>query len=109
MASVNVIIEEKLVESCNFKSGLFKKKLFHPLIKEVRGEGLLLAVKLTKPEYIGYIIAHAPEYGIILDYFLFCADAFRIAPPLTISEDEISRACSQINKLLDDAVQNVKK
>lgn len=109
MASLNVLIEEKLVENCNIKSGLFKKQLVHPLVKEVRGEGLLLAVQLTSPEYIGYVIAHAPKYGIILDYFLFCADAFRIAPPLIISEDEISWSCTQIIKLLDDAVKNVKK
>ena len=48
LASLNVIIEEKLAESCNSKSALFKKELNHPLISEVRGEGLLLAVQLTR-------------------------------------------------------------
>jgi 4-aminobutyrate aminotransferase-like enzyme len=36
-----------------------------------------------------YVIAHAPDYGLVLDYFLFCNNAFRIAPPLIISEEEI--------------------
>ncbi|MDP3003437.1 MAG: aspartate aminotransferase family protein [Bacteroidales bacterium] len=109
LASLNVIIEEKLVETCNTKSSLFKKELNHPLISVVRGEGLLLAVQLTDPEYVQYVIAHAPDYGLILDYFLFCNNSFRIAPPLTISEDEISMACRQLKKLLDVAIDNAKK
>ena len=109
LASLNVIIEEKLVESCNSKSALFKNKLSHPLIPEVRGEGLLLAVRLIDPEYVEFVIAHAPDYGLILDYFLFCDNAFRIAPPLTIGENEISEACIQLNRLLDDALNNAKK
>lgn len=107
LAALNVIIEEKLAESCSSKSALFKKELTHPLISQVRGEGLLLAVRLTDPAYIGYVISHAPDYGLVLDYFLFCKDAFRIAPPLIISMDEIKNACSLLSKLLDDAHKNV--
>jgi acetylornithine/succinyldiaminopimelate/putrescine aminotransferase len=107
LASLNVIIEEKLAETCPAKSGLFKKLLNHPLILEIRGDGLLLAVKLAKPEYIPYVISHAPTYGIILDYFLFCNDSFRVAPPLTISMDEITFACRQVKLLLDDAKKNL--
>jgi acetylornithine/succinyldiaminopimelate/putrescine aminotransferase len=103
LASLNVIIDENLVESCDEKSSVFKKKLKHKLIDEIRGEGLLLAVRLKDPKYISYIIAHAPEHGLILDYFLFCGDAFRIAPPLTISIDEIALACTMIEKLLEEA------
>lgn len=108
LASLNVIIEEKLAEKCVSKSILFKKHLTHPLISEVRGEGLFLAVQLSDPSYIQYVIAHAPEFGLVLDYFLFCNNAFRIAPPLIISEDEITLACNQLNKLLDNAADNTK-
>jgi acetylornithine/succinyldiaminopimelate/putrescine aminotransferase len=106
LASLNVIIDEKLAESCNSKSALFKKGLAHPLISRVRGEGLLLAVQLVDPAYIKYVISHAPEYGLVLDYFLFCDNAFRIAPPLIISEEEILLAIDLLNKLLNDAVNN---
>ena len=106
LASLNVIIEEKLSESCNSKSALFKTELKHPLISKVRGEGLLLAVQLTDPSYIKYVIAHAPDYGLVLDYFLFCDNAFRIAPPLIISEEEILLASGLLKKILDDAENN---
>ena len=109
LAALNVIIEENLVESCNAKSELFKKELRHPLISEVRGEGLLLAVQLIDPDYVHHVIIHAPDFGLILDYFLFCNNAFRIAPPLIISEDQIFQSCQQLKRLLDDALNNAKK
>lgn len=108
LASMKVITEEKLVDSCREKSLLFRNQLAHKLISQVRGEGLLLAVQLTQPEYVRYIISRAPHFGLVLDYFLFCDDAFRIAPPLVISDEEINWACTQIALLLDDAEKNVR-
>jgi len=107
LASLKVILEEMLAETCIEKSEIFKRNLNHPLIKEVRGEGLLLAVKLEKPEYVPWIVSQAPRFGIILDYFLFCNDSFRIAPPLTISNEEITFACRQVKLLLDDAMKKL--
>jgi acetylornithine/succinyldiaminopimelate/putrescine aminotransferase len=107
LAALNVIIEEKLAESCNTKSALFRKELKHPLIAEIRGEGLLMAVQLKDPAYIPYVIAHAPEFGLVLDYFLFCNNAFRIAPPLIITEDEIILASRQLKKLLDSVIDYI--
>lgn len=108
LASMMVLVEENLVEGCSRKSELFKTLLRHQLIKEIRGEGLLLAVQLEDPAFVKYAITRAPEHGFLLDYFLFCEGAFRIAPPLTISEDEINLACREIVHLLDDAGKNVR-
>ncbi len=107
LASMKVLTEENLVADCNIKSELFKKELSHRLINGIRGEGLLLAVQLKDPAYVKYAISKAPEYGFILDYFLFCENAFRITPPLTISEGDIRWACRKIEQLLDDAEKNV--
>jgi acetylornithine/succinyldiaminopimelate/putrescine aminotransferase len=107
LASLNVIIDEKLTESCISKSILFRKELVHPLIAEIRGEGLLLAVKLKDPSLIPYVIAHAPSHGLVLDYFLFCDNAFRIAPPLVITETEIIEACRLLKNLFDEAGNNI--
>jgi acetylornithine/N-succinyldiaminopimelate aminotransferase len=108
LASLDVIIEEKLAESCASKSVLFKKELKHPLISAIRGEGLLLAVQLKSHEHVQYAISHAPEKGLVLDYFLFCNDSFRIAPPLIISDDEIIYACRQLLLLLDDVQMKIR-
>jgi acetylornithine/N-succinyldiaminopimelate aminotransferase len=109
LASLNVLIEENLAERSNPKSALFREELVHPLISEVRGEGLFLAIQLIDSGYVHYVITHAPEFGLILDYFLFCNNSFRIAPPLTISSDEITLACHELKSLLDDAMNNAKK
>ena len=107
LAAMKVLTDSNLVESCDDKSLLFKNLLIHELIREGRGEGLLLAVVLPDPAYVRYVITSAPRFGLVLDYFLFCESAFRIAPPLVISEDEIKWACSRIIQLLDEARQNV--
>ena len=109
LASLEVIIDENLVAESRGKSEIIKRNLNHPAIKEIRGEGLLLAVKLSDNESVHFAVAHAPDYGLILDYFLFCGDSFRIAPPLTISDEEILWACNQLDKLLDDVLKNKEK
>jgi acetylornithine/N-succinyldiaminopimelate aminotransferase len=107
LESMKVLSEEGLIKSCNQKSRLFREKLNHKIIKEVRGEGLLLAVEITDPRYLSFIISKAPEFGLILDYFLFCQNAFRIAPPLIINEEQIESACLKLQELLDEAVKKV--
>lgn len=104
LASLNVVIKEGLADDAVRKSGLIKKELGHIALKEVRGEGLLLAADMGDAELTSVVIRNAPDYGIILDYFLFCPEAFRIAPPLTITDEEIVYACGQLKKLLDDAI-----
>jgi acetylornithine/succinyldiaminopimelate/putrescine aminotransferase len=107
LASMKVIKDERLIESSHGKSKLFREKLSHDLILGIRGEGLFLAVQLKKPEYVRYAVARAPEFGLFLDYFLFCDDSFRITPPLIIKEEEIELACRQICALLNDAQRNL--
>jgi acetylornithine/N-succinyldiaminopimelate aminotransferase len=105
-AALKVIITEKLAETCSQKTELFREKLKHPLIKEVRGEGLLLAIQLIDHSYVPYIVANAHRYGLIMDFFLFCNSALRLAPPLIITEAEIKMACQLLLELLDDASEN---
>jgi acetylornithine/succinyldiaminopimelate/putrescine aminotransferase len=85
-----------------YKGELFKKLLVHPRIKEVRGEGLLLAVQFSSEEKNKKIIARCIENGVVVDWFLFRSDAMRIAPPLTISEKEIKWACKMILKSIEE-------
>ncbi|MBN2632559.1 MAG: aspartate aminotransferase family protein [Bacteroidales bacterium] len=108
LASLEVILKEQLAEKASPKSQLFRELLKHDLVTEIRGEGLLLAVQLKTPAHTGYIIANAPRHGLILDYFLFCSDSFRIAPPLIITDNEIKEACSKLISLFDEAQMMLK-
>jgi 4-aminobutyrate aminotransferase-like enzyme len=42
------------------------------------------------------------ERGLITDWFLFCDNALRIAPPLTISFEEIKKACNILLQAMND-------
>ncbi len=105
-AALDVIIEENLIDNCIRRSAQFKSLLVHPAIKSLRGDGLLLAVETANSESVASIVSRAPRFGLLLDYFLFCNDSFRIAPPLTISEAEVKDACDRLFMLLDDVTSN---
>jgi acetylornithine/succinyldiaminopimelate/putrescine aminotransferase len=101
LASLEVIVNEGLAEKALEKEQLIRRELQDMPFTLIRGEGLLLAVVPEKPEIIPAMVARAPEHGLLLDYFLFCAEAFRIAPPLTISDDEIRLACRRLKSLTE--------
>jgi len=96
LATIQVIQEEKLLEQVETKADLFKKLLVHPMIKGIRNKGLMMAVEFESFEVLKPIIDRAIEKGVITDWFLFCDDSMRIAPPLIISEAEIEQACGRI-------------
>ena len=101
LATLNTLLDEKLVEKVEAKGELFKQLLQHPAITEIRGKGLMLALGFDSFETNKAIIDACIEDGIISDWFLHCSDAMRIAPPLTITEEEIKKACAVIIKNIE--------
>jgi acetylornithine/succinyldiaminopimelate/putrescine aminotransferase len=96
LATLEVLESENLIESVIDKGNLFKTLLKHPEIIGVRGQGLMLAVQLKDFEFNKRVIDECIENGLIVDWFLHCDDSMRIAPPLTISSEEIQSACAII-------------
>jgi acetylornithine/succinyldiaminopimelate/putrescine aminotransferase len=101
-ACLSVIRDENIINSVLDKEKLFRKHLNSKKIKEIRGKGLMLAVQLEDSETLYSAIDECIEKGIVTDWFLFCDTAMRIAPPLTITDDEIEVACNIINQSLSD-------
>lgn len=101
LATLNTLLSENIVADVDRKSELFKTLLKHPSIKNIRGKGLMLAVEFDSFETNKSIIDACIEDGIISDWFLHCSDAMRIAPPLIITDEEISKACSIILKNIE--------
>ncbi len=102
LATLRVIQEEKLVEQVAQKAELFKSLLVHPKIKGIRNKGLMMAVAFESFEVLKPIIDRAIELGVITDWFLFCDNAMRIAPPLIITEEEIKKACKIILQAIEE-------
>ena len=102
LAALNYLIDNKVVESVEAKGAMFEERLrSHHRILEIRRSGLLLALELGKPEYLYRLMEIFKEEGIMSDWFLYCDTAFRISPPLTISEAEIAECCEIIHRSLD--------
>lgn len=102
LAALNYLINNNIVEQVEQKGALFEKLLRpHPRILEIRRSGLLLALELGKAEYLYRLMEIFKEIGIMSDWFLYCDTAFRISPPLTISEAEIEECCLLIREALD--------
>ena len=101
LATLRVLQEEHLMAQVGEKANLFKSLLIHPQIKAIRNQGLMMALEFESFEVLKPIIDRAIQLGVITDWFLFCDDSMRIAPPLTISLDEIREACALILKAID--------
>jgi acetylornithine/N-succinyldiaminopimelate aminotransferase len=105
LASLEVLEKEGLIKAVQKKQELLIALLKHTAIREIRASGLLLALDFGTEDLNKRIIAKALEQGVITDWFLFNASSMRIAPPLTISEEEIQFACSIILKSIDVCTQ----
>jgi acetylornithine/N-succinyldiaminopimelate aminotransferase len=102
VATVNTIQNSTLIEDTLEKEQLIRSLLKHPLIKEIRGKGLMLAVLVESPEIAAKIIHRCLANGLILFFLLFEGRAIRITPPLTISKKEISKGCKILLETLDE-------
>ena len=102
LAALNYLCDNNIVEQVEAKGALFERLLeSHHRILEIRRSGLLLALELGKPEYLYRLMEIFKEVGIMSDWFLYCDTAFRISPPLTISEAEIEECSVLIREALD--------
>ena len=102
LAALNYLLDNKVVEGVEAKGTLYAQLLGnHPAVREIRRSGLLLAVELGEPQKLYRIMELFREAGILSDWFLFCDTAFRISPPLTISEDEVRESAALIRSCLD--------
>ncbi|MBO5903656.1 MAG: aspartate aminotransferase family protein [Tidjanibacter sp.] len=102
LAAARYILDNKLVEQVEAKGALYETLLAdHPAVVEIRRSGLLLAVELGSSERMFAMMAMFKEVGILSDWFLYCDTAFRISPPLTITDEEIRDSAVLIRQCLD--------
>ncbi len=96
IAGLDVLLNENLISAVEAKAGLFLEKLKHQLIIDVRSAGLLITAEFADALTCKKVIDYCIDNGVLTDWFLFAPHCLRIAPPLTISEEEITEACTVI-------------
>lgn len=124
LATLEVIQQEKLVEKTLDNGRFFIDRLNrlkdkYPLIKDVRGEGLMIGLEFNQPgglgdklslgitsklsrEYMGSLVAGEliNNYGIITAYTLNNPNVIRLEPPLTVSREQLEYVCSCLEQIL---------
>lgn len=119
LATIETIIEEKLVENAAKIGAYMKKRLEdfsqeHPIIGAVHGKGLLIGVELVKDrktktpaseEGIRVIQSCCQNGLIILNAGLWGVHVPKLTPPLNITEDEASEGLD----IFEEVVANVEK
>ncbi len=84
-------------------SGLKGSQKKHPMIGDVRGKGLMIGVELINPadgspskEKAKRILEEAKSRGLLLGMGGFYGNVIRIAPPLSVTKEEVGKALNVI-------------
>ncbi len=103
LAAMKYLQDNDVLADVERKGALYEELLRdHPAVCEIRRSGLLIAVELGSSERLYRIMELFARDGILSDWFLYCDTAFRISPPLVISDDEIRDSVAIIRRCLDE-------
>ena len=108
LAAWEELLSSDIMKKIPGKEKIIRKKMVHPLIREVRGTGLLFAVDLPDAGLPDKLVRLALKNGVITDWFLFREQAFRISPPLTITDEELEKGCDLLLETLDEIKKDVR-
>ena len=101
-AGLNFLLDNQLIKEVNIKGKLLHDLLIkHPLVKEIRYRGLFFAIEMADADIVQKIVEGCLEKGMITFWFLSCPNAFRLAPPLTVTYEEIELACKEMIEVFD--------
>ena len=89
------------IESVARKEQYIKSLLTSVKINSIRSKGLMMAIDLGDVRKVDRVISACYDHGILIDRFLFDQTSFRIAPPLIISEEEITKEVGVIQSIIE--------
>lgn len=102
LAGLEVLLQMKDSLMIHEKEMQIRKALSHPMLREIRGRGLMLAAELGEGEVLQKFVRKAIEKGVVTDWFLFNDTSFRISPPLIITPEEIEWTTRRLAETLDE-------
>jgi acetylornithine/LysW-gamma-L-lysine aminotransferase len=102
-ASIDALLEEKLVDKAAVNGKYFKSQLEglqakHKIVKEVRGLGLMLGMEL-RYDVLGVILKALGKGVLVLDAG---RTVVRLLPPLVIEKQQIDRAVAVLDEALGE-------
>ena len=103
-AGLEVLLESGWMDEVKAKEKYLLDTLKHPAILDIKHKGLWMSLQFATPEITKKIAANCVANGVITDWFLFAEDRIRIAPPLSISMDELKIAVQKIIESIDQSL-----
>ncbi|MGY6560538.1 MAG: aspartate aminotransferase family protein [Luteibaculaceae bacterium] len=100
LANLEVMEQENLVAQVEEKGKYLERFLTGTKVKEIRRKGLMFAVEMDSFETVNQVVMQCKEKGVISYWFLSTPNAFRLAPPLTITHAELEEAGKIIKSCL---------
>tara|TARA_R110002050_G_scaffold61703_4_gene136260 strand:- start:2376 stop:3587 length:1212 start_codon:yes stop_codon:yes gene_type:complete len=109
LATLKAILEEGLVERSLEKGEWIMKTVrswasIHPMIKEVRGLGMMIGIQLDRPA--APIVKALLDDGIIANGT--AESVIRLVPPLNISDEDIETVLGKLKSLIELTEKNEK-
>jgi len=103
LATLETVLEEGILENCRKVGAYFLARLGglkekHPRIREVRGQGLILAVELTVPG--AEFVDKCMEKGLLIN----CTNGnvLRFVPPLILTRQDVEKAIGILDGVLEE-------
>lgn len=104
LASLEVLTGGSLISQAEEKGKFLEESIrSHPMVKEIRRKGLMLGIEIKDGGKRNPLTESMLKNGIIIDWFLFHPCTFRVAPPLTITEEECRSAADLLIKSMNEA------
>lgn len=103
-AGLEVLLESGWMEEVKAKEKYLLDTLTHPAILGIKHKGLWMSLQFATPEITRKIAANCVANGVITDWFLFAEDRIRIAPPLSITMDELKIAVQKVIESIDQSL-----
>lgn len=102
-AAMEVLLQGNYTSEVKQKEKILLELLVHPAIISRQNAGLWVSLQFKTDEINRAVIHQCIHNGLITDWFLFAPDRLRIAPPLTITEEELKEVCNRILKSIEEA------
>lgn len=103
-AALEFLVKGNFINIVKEKEVILQEQLQHKKIRAVRTGGLWAAVEFDSFETNHAVIQKCIANGVITGWFLFAANCLRVAPPLTITNEELITLCAVIKQSIDEVL-----
>ncbi len=104
MAAMEVLLDGNYIAEVKRKTKIVSDTLLHPAILTVQHFGLWMSIQFATEALNKAIVQQCIQNGLITDWFLFAPDRMRVAPPLIITDQELTHVLETILRSIDEVL-----